>query len=176
VYNNYRLKRGKKKMNTQKISAIMKKFVNTASDLPFKVRLCKGNRFESSALYGIIRYNLDDPFDITDTRFRNYWGDVWSPFKGFANITQTLLHELGHLETDAEMREIYTFEKRNHDIDKLQEAVEAGRMTEAEHDIAYFTLPDEAKATEWAIEWLKDKRHRQIAKAFEKEFFKCFSS
>ena len=39
---------------------------------------------------------------------------------------------------------------------------------------AYFTLPDETAATEWAINWLSDAENRKKAKAFEKKFFACF--
>ena len=39
---------------------------------------------------------------------------------------------------------------------------------------AYFQMPDETAATEWAIKWLSNPENRKIAKAFEKKFFACF--
>lgn len=71
--------------------------------------------------------------------------------RGFANVTITILHEVGHHFN----REIAIF------ADKLV----GDCMDEHLH------LPHEVAATEWAIQWLQDSEHRKIAKAFEKEFF-----
>lgn len=73
--------------------------------------------------------------------------------KGFANITLSILHEIGHhfnresfITTDSEQYDAST-------------------------GYWHFMLPCEMDATDWAIEWLQDSQHRKIAKQFEKDFF-----
>lgn len=95
-----------------------------------------------------------------------------APFtRGFAGVTISLLHELGHFETDEKAKEQYpNFDRRM----ALLEAHLKSKTTEELNEKYYFNFPDERMATEWAIEWLKDAEHRKIAKAFEKNFFECF--
>ena len=95
----------------------------------------------------------------------------YKPAKGFAKITLTLLHELGHLETLSQI---------SNDYDREKSILEIRRKAHEENlnfwDINmkyYFSLHDEMLATEWAIKWLQNPQNRKIAKAFEKEFFAC---
>lgn len=73
--------------------------------------------------------------------------------RGFANVTLSILHEIGHhfnresyITTDAE---------------------------EYDASVGYwhFMLPCEMDATDWAIEWLQDPENRKVAKQFERNFF-----
>lgn len=89
--------------------------------------------------------------DETDKMFRSDFIRRYSSAQGFANITLSILHELGHHFT----REIYL------NADKY----EGDTMEE------HLTLLTEVVATEWAIQWLKNSINRKIAKAFEKEYF-----
>ena len=84
--------------------------------------------------------------------------------KGFATITLTLLHELGHLSSQQDFD----------GYDRFEELEKIHKLPKWERNPAYFKLPDEKAATDWAIEWLQNPNNRKIAKAFEKEFFKCF--
>lgn len=91
--------------------------------------------------------------------------------KGFMGITITLLHELGHFETDEKCYD------ENPNYNRLASLTDARAKAKSLEDLNfnyYFKLPDERYATEWAIEWLKDAEHRKIAKAFEKKFLECF--
>lgn len=74
--------------------------------------------------------------------------------QGFANVTLTILHEIGHHFT----REIF-------DTQDLTVYYKITDMYE------YLSLPCEKSATDWAITWLGDKEHRKVAKAFEHQFF-----
>lgn len=71
--------------------------------------------------------------------------------RGFANVTLSILHEMGHHFN----REIAIF------ADKLE------GDTQEEH----MRLPHEIVATDWAIAWLQDPNNRKIAKAFERAYF-----
>lgn len=82
--------------------------------------------------------------------------------RGFARITKNLLHEIGHVATAIEVWEYYG-------LANIQR-----KHRECNNNIDYVTLPDEYAATQWAIDWLADPNNRKKAKAFEKEFFKCF--
>lgn len=88
--------------------------------------------------------------------------------RGFANITLSLLHELGHICTNDKV-ENWDTQKR---IDRINE-IRQQYKTRREINFAYFKMPDETMATDWAIAWLQDPEHRKIAKAFEKKFFAC---
>ena len=95
----------------------------------------------------------------------------YKPARGFAKITLTLLHELGHVET---------FSQLPHDYNRAKTIFEIKRKA-IEEDLSiwdtnmkyYFPLQDETLATEWAIKWLQNPENRKIAKKFEKEFFAC---
>jgi len=88
--------------------------------------------------------------DETDKMFRKDFIRRYPSARGFANVTLSVLHELGHHFT----REIYL------NADK----VEGDTMEE------HLTLPSEVVATDWAIAWLQDPINRKTAKAFEKEY------
>ena len=70
--------------------------------------------------------------------------------RGFANVTLSILHEIGHHFT----RETYIFSDVNEDDYN-----------------SHFDLPYEIVATDWAIAWLQDPIHRKQAKAFEHAYF-----
>lgn len=73
--------------------------------------------------------------------------------RGFANVTLSILHEIGHHFN----REEYI----NQDPTEYDNAT----------GIWHFMLPCEIVATDWAIEWLQEKAHRVLAKEFERKFF-----
>ena len=75
--------------------------------------------------------------------------------RGFANVTLSILHEIGHHFN----RESYFM------TDSEQYDASVGYW--------HFMLPCEMDATDWAIEWLQDPTNRKVAKAFEREFFKA---
>lgn len=74
--------------------------------------------------------------------------------RGFANVTISILHELGHWMTADEVDwEEYFAEQEN------------------VFGQDYFNLKAERIATDWAIAWLSDPENRRVAKAFEVEYF-----
>ena len=97
----------------------------------------------------ILPPDLNEVRDV-DKMFRADFIRRYPSARGFANVTISILHELGHHFT----REIYL------NTDKS----EGDTMEE------HLTLPAEVIATEWAINWLKDPINRKTAKAFEKEY------
>lgn len=97
----------------------------------------------------ILPHDLNENDEI-DKMFRADFIQRYPSARGFANVTISILHELGHHFT----REIYL------NTDKS----EGDTMEE------HLALPAEVIATEWAINWLKDPINRKIAKAFEKEY------
>lgn len=143
------------------------------------IRIRKGQRFCAEGITELadaedntlnIFYNFDELSDKGTKVFRNYWTNKCPMLKGFADITLALLHELGHFETTEEIRPLFSHAQRyatmyeNHK--KYKDIVSLNH--------AYFAMPDEKAATEWVIKWLSDADNRKIAKAFEKNFFKCF--
>lgn len=119
----------------------------------------------------IIYYNLDSLNNKPMKIFRYYWSEVCPMFKGFASVTLALLHELGHLYVQEDViANGYTYEERIQRINEIRES----NNTLMDLNSEYYLLPDEMSATLWAIEWLQDSKNRKLAKAFEKEFFKCF--
>ena len=88
--------------------------------------------------------------------------------RGFANITLALLHELGHIATNDSLED-WDATKRTERMKEISEQFKTRR----EINFAYFKMPDETAATDWAIDWLQDSEHRKMAKAFEKKFFAC---
>ena len=73
--------------------------------------------------------------------------------RGFADVTISILHEIGHHFHRTE----YIF----CDYDEYENALGTN----------HFKLHCEMVATDWAIEWLQDANHRKIAKQFEKIYF-----
>lgn len=92
--------------------------------------------------------------DEEDQRFRRFFIGLFPSGRGFANVTISILHELGHWAT-------------RHEVDWNEYWVEA----ENTYGWDYFNLKAERMATDWAINWLSDPENRKIAKAFEVEYF-----
>lgn len=85
--------------------------------------------------------------------------------RGFASVTLAILHELGHLHAQQDFE--------GYDRTKAVQELRKNFPPEI-RNFAYFKLPDEMAATDWAIEWLSNAKNRKIAKRFEKKFFECF--
>ena len=98
--------------------------------------------------------------------FRKDFVDRCPLGRGFSDITISLLHEIGHAMTDADIPNNFCREVEYSKIRNISDITQ--RM------FAYFRLLDEMMATDWAIDWLQDAEHRKMAKAFEKEFWACF--
>ena len=94
-----------------------------------------------------------DKKDEDDRLFRKDFVTRCPLARGFADVTLSILHEVGHHFN----REAYIF----CDMEEYNNA------TGADH----FKLHCEMVATDWAIQWLQDTQNRKIAKAFEREYF-----
>ena len=91
--------------------------------------------------------------DEEDKNFRKFFISLCPMAQGFANVTISILHEMGH--------HFHRIEYITCDEHKYNNA----------YGLDHFNLPCERVATDWAVEWLQDKEHRKIAKQFEKDFF-----
>lgn len=113
-----------------------------------------------------ITYNYDSFDDVGTMALEDFLSHRFPLALNFHLIVFTLLHELGHNETE----HLLVDYDRQKEIDTL--------ISNASNpfDIMenYFTMQDELLATTWAIEWLQDEKHQQIAREFEKKFLACF--
>ena len=100
-----------------------------------------------------------DERDETDKLFRADFVARCPLARGFADVTLSILHEIGHHFN----REEFLFNTN---------MKEYNNADTAEH----LKYPCEIVATNWAIEWLQDPNHRKQAKAFEREYFKAVRS
>ena len=117
-------------------------------------------RTEWSMIMSDAHPRMTVPADLTlidenDRIFRNDFIQRCPLARGFAHVTLSILHEIGHHFN----REVYIF----------SDIVEDENETTEEH----IKLPYEIVATNWAIEWLQDKENRKVAKAFERDFFRA---
>ena len=167
---------------------IMKEFLNTASDIKFydradkvyyktEINLHKDKSFQADVGDKIgndetqdVYYNFAELTDKSAKLFRKFWTKREPMLKGFSDITISLLHELGHLETNDKIRKNFPMVMR--ELTMIGIESKADSYESLNH--YYFIMPDEKAATEWAIKWLSKKKNRKVAKKFEKEFFKCF--
>lgn len=94
-----------------------------------------------------------DKNDEGDKEFRIDFTERCPLARGFANVTISILHEIGHHFH----REEYIF----CDAEEYENA----------HGFDHFKLPCEMVATDWAITWLQDPDHRKLAKQFERNYF-----
>lgn len=114
----------------------------------------------------VIGYNFDNLWNKGHYQFSQDFFARCPAGRGFASVTISLLHELGHFSAQQEFEgydreEALTELRKNYPRETI--------------NFEYFKLPDEKAATDWAINWLSDPEHRKIAKAFEKKFFACFA-
>lgn len=169
--------------STHKVARIMKAFLNKACDLltndgeTVEIMLHKDDSFQADIVENQseydeldIYYNLEELFTESAKIFRAYWVERCPMLKGFSDITISLLHELGHLETNEEIRAEFPVAMRKIAMMGIEERVD----NDVDRNRLYFALPDEKAATEWAIKWLSDAENRKTAKEFEKKFFACF--
>ena len=176
-------------VHPRKAYNLMKAFLNAASDLvytcggeePDKIEIIprKSDCFSAENVDTVdnsetleIYYNFDGLFDESMKLFRDYWTQKVPMLAEFADITLTLLHELGHLETTDKIRAEFPNEMR----ELFWFAIDSNGGDNDEKNRRYFEMPDERAATEWGIEWLKDAEHQRFAKNFEKNFYSCFKA
>ena len=158
-------------IHSRKVVQFMKEFVQFATEHQYRVFLNPSHSFNLTT-YDFMRdneirigYNFQS---LTDLEFRQVKRDLINrcpSARGFADITFTLLHEIGHFMT----RSKETYEKQIKALRELKTM-----MSPNEINYAYVQLPSERVATDWAIEWLEEPENRKFAKAFEKRFFSCF--
>lgn len=166
-------------IHPRKMVKIMERFIYLAGN-----EKCEFHRSDSFGTYAsfenfIIDYNPKQLPYCSDFFTRNFHKRS-SISKGFAGVTISLLHELGHRKTYDQfvvdypnwnrVLESLKLRKKYHFLNNpIQQDIEQANEE-------YFTWPEEAMATEWAMEWLNDPENRKIAKKFEKEFFACFAA
>lgn len=187
-------------VHPRKVNWAMRDFINAASDVQYMaeadfdgenyfnivwakrmVKMIEGHNgfctftdriFGKFEEYFKIKYDFTEIYGQPMKWFREDFISRCPMARGFANITLTLLHELGHIET-----EIINFNFNRDKVEKeLIEKRLANQISNKEMNFTYFRFPDEMAATEWAILWLKDPAHRKLAKEFEKKFFACFKN
>ena len=110
-------------------------------------------------------YNLDELYSRGHKQFAQDFFARCPMSRGFASITITILHEIGHMNAQQD------FEGYNR-IEAIREL--KNNFPRETINFEYFKLPDEKAATDWAIEWLSHPENRRKAKEFEKKFFACF--
>ena len=98
----------------------------------------------------ILPHNLNQN-EIEDKMFRADFIKRCPMAQGFANVTLSILHELGHHFN--------------------REAVICADKLVGDNMKEHLTLPHEVIATDWAINWLQNKENRKTVKKFEKIFF-----
>lgn len=111
-------------------------------------------------------YNLDKLYSRGHKQFAQDFFARCPMGRGFASITITILHEIGHMNAQQD------FEGYNR-IEAIREL--KNNFPRETINFEYFKLPDEKAATDWAIEWLSRPENRRKAKEFEKKFFACFT-
>lgn len=123
----------------------------------------------------ILLYDFKELFCKGSKEFRQDFTRRCPAAKGFADITISILHELGHAATEFDDN-LADFD-REATLDKLEKEWKAThKKGERGFNFEYFKMPDETAATDWAIGWLQDPKNRKIAKDFEKKFFSCFAA
>ena len=169
-------------VHPRKVHRLMEDFLNYACDLfcddvKTEIILKKGSCFSAEGVDCVadceeleIEYNLDQVWDEGADLFRRFWTAKVPMLQEFSNITLTLLHELGHLETNDEVRAVFTFKDRH----VTWEAIDLLFDNDTEKNFRYFEIPDEASATQWGIDWLADAEHQRVVKIFEQNFMACF--
>lgn len=126
---------------------------------------CAVNCEDFEDLHFEIRYNLEQLNCRGNKEFRKNFIELCPMGRGFADVTLSILHEVGH-HACADME----FE----DYDRETELEFLHKVPREFVNFMYFMLPDELAATNWAIEWLQNADNRKRAKQFEKEFFALF--
>ena len=111
-------------------------------------------------------YNLDELYSRGHKQFAQDFFARCPMGRGFASITITILHEIGHMNAQQDFEGYNRIEA----IRKLK-----NNFPRETINFEYFKLPDEKAATDWAIEWLNHPENRRKAKEFEKKFFACFT-
>lgn len=110
-------------------------------------------------------YNLDELYSKGSKQFAQDFFARCPMGRGFASVTITILHEIGHMNAQQKF-EGYNRIKAIRELEK--------NFPRETINFEYFKLPDEKAATDWAIEWLSHPENRRKAKEFEKKFFACF--
>lgn len=172
--------------NARLCSKLMKEFIADASDLSDEIEIgeltVERKRFISltkgrcgfRAYVGATKIRIEYDFqsmaknDVGQSEFRRNITMRDASLRGFSDVTLSLLHELGHFETEGDVPFGYDRFKAQKDYRKW--CGDDLRLL----NLMYFSLPDEWLATQWAIDWLSDEDNRKRAKQFERDFFKAW--
>lgn len=164
-----------------KANKVIAEFVNTVASIPNHYFVIKS---EKSAGMNFFVETIDEEVeevaiivpswkyadyknDVGGKKFRKDFESRCSSARGFADVTISILHEIGHRMSEDKL-------PTNYSRGKIYFDTVAQATTQDEMFKLYFAMPDEKLATDWAIEWLQDANNRKLAKAFEKKFWACF--
>lgn len=98
---------------------------------------------------------LDYEKDESDIAFRLDFISRFPTALVFDDVTLAIVHEIGHWFTQ--------------DDYNWFDDIDARKQVKTDED--YLSLKSERLATDWAIRWLSDAKHRELAKQFEQEYF-----
>lgn len=156
----------------ESVDDFMERWVHDIQEVKEKasVKLVKAHGFcayewDRDSEFFQIGYNFDALWCRGSRQFSQDFFSRCSMGRGFASVTLAILHELGHFHSQQ------NFE--GYDRELVLEEIRKNLAPQF-INFAYFKLPDEKAATDWAIEWLSHPENRKIAKRFEKKFFECF--
>lgn len=158
-------------MTNRKLGNICKEFISEVTNAPMSMisltRKSTGWSTEVSAYEEniIMHYDGFTFNSLGDKMFRADFVRRCPMAKNYADVTLTILHEIGHNATKIAFLKGY---KR---YAKAQKNLQKSLLTPEERNRRYFRLKGERIATDWAINWLQSTEHQAIAKKFENKFF-----
>ena len=136
-------------LNTSMIDKVLNDFLE-----PFEATAEMGDTFCYCLGSSTINYTLIE--EPEEKYFLNHVFSLAPDLKGYNGFLISFLHELGHHYTLDELSE----EEVNESLDtkrRINNEYTDGRIDLQEE---YFNLPDEAVATNWAIEYIRNNRKK----------------
>lgn len=136
-------------LDTSTIDKVLNDFLE-----PFEVTAEMGETFYYYLVSSTIYYTLRE--EPEEKYFLDYVFSLAPDLRGYDGFLISFLHELGHHYTLDELSE----DEANESWDakyRISNEYEDGRVDLQEE---YFNLPDEAAATNWAIEYIRNNREK----------------
>lgn len=136
------------KISKENLAAIRNFTASIDADFEvFKSRAYAADVIEEQIFLGNKRYTW------TDKLFMDYWQNEIADFRPNW-LVLSILHEIGHLMTTTEK-----LENNREKLDKIYTFMyEQNAITEKEYFNAYFGIPAEKFATEWAIDFYRQNQ------------------
>ena len=137
---------------TKKDRMLIEDFIHSINN-NVKIKISENKRFECDIPNNIIYLGVKN-IDKQEQKMFNKWLKLQPEYIQINKKLISILHEVGHFQTFNQI----LWEERNEQEEVLTRLYDLNLLTYEELNFAYWDMPNERKATMWAIDFYKNNK------------------